>query len=148
MVARLGLLVVASIGAFVSGCADDVVPGSTQGPIATGSDTGGAITTNLVTGLVDDGVAETDDGSGSSADDTGGSTTGTDTGDGTDTGTTGDPPADAQTQSQLVSSGRQMESSSYRMVYTMGQPSQLQPFHSSANYQLHGGLVGANGSPP
>ena len=76
---------------------------------------------------------------------TGGLDTGSDSG---DSGTTGDEPLPGQTQSQLVSSGRTMSSPSFTMVYTLGQPTQTQATHSSTNYRLQGGLVGANGSPP
>ncbi len=67
----------------------------------------------------------------------------------TDTdGTTGDPVLPGQTQSQLVNVGERMASPNYQMVFTLGQPTQTQSTHNSANYRLQGGLIGANGSPP
>jgi hypothetical protein len=62
--------------------------------------------------------------------------------------TTGDPALPGQSQAQLVNVGERMSSANYQMVFTLGQPSQLQSTHNSANYRLQGGLVGANGSPP
>jgi hypothetical protein len=59
-----------------------------------------------------------------------------------------EPAAPGQPASQLVSSGTQMSSPSYTMVYTLGQPTALQSTHSSPSYSVRGGLIGANGSPP
>lgn len=53
-----------------------------------------------------------------------------------------------QTASQLVTAGGRSTSRSYMLLYSVGQPSQLQSTHESASYRLRGGLVGANGSPP
>lgn len=138
------LVVVPLVG---SGCADDVVPG-TSGRDMTSTSTGADSTlTNLVTGLVDEGTAEGV--GGTSGGTTEGTTTSLDTsGDGS-TDTTGEPPGlPSQTQTQLVSSGQQMSSPNHTMVYTIGQPSQLQSTHVSPNYLMQGGLIGANGSPP
>lgn len=79
-----------------------------------------------------------------------GSATGTATAGETEgTTTTGGPEAlPGQTVSQLVSSGDRSTSQSYQLLFTVGQPSQLQSAHESASYRLRGGLVGANGSPP
>lgn len=67
----------------------------------------------------------------------------------TEGATTGGPAAlPGQTVSQLVSAGDRSTSQSYQLVFTVGQPSQLQSTHESASYRLRGGLVGANGSPP
>lgn len=63
-------------------------------------------------------------------------------------GTTGDPVLPGRTHSQLVNVGDSMSSASYQMEFTLGQPSQLQSTHNSANYRMQGGLIGANGSPP
>jgi hypothetical protein len=108
---------------------------STMSASASG-DTSGGMVDDTTMGVVDDT-----------------STSGVDTGsdsesDSGDSGTTGDEPLPGQTQSQLVSSGRTMSSESFTMVYTLGQPTQTQATHSSTNYRLQGGLVGANGSPP
>lgn len=65
-----------------------------------------------------------------------------------DSGTTGEPLAPGQSQAQLVGAGQSMSSASYRMVFTLGQPSQLRSIQQSGSYRLNGGLVGANGSPP
>lgn len=77
----------------------------------------------------------------------GSSTSASTTTDGTES-TTGEPMAPGRTQGQLVGSGERMSSPSYQMESTLGQPSQLQSTHTSANYRLQGGIVGANGSPP
>lgn len=67
----------------------------------------------------------------------------------TEGATTGGPDAlPGQTVSQLVSSGDRSTSQSYQLLFTVGQPSQLQSTHESETYRLRGGLVGANGSPP
>ncbi|XXX80387.1 hypothetical protein WMF30_16610 [Sorangium sp. So ce134] len=41
-----------------------------------------------------------------------------------------------------------MSSPSYRMVFTLGQPTQNQGKTTSPGYRMQGGLVGANGSLP
>jgi len=87
-------------------------------------------------------------------DDTGTTSTGTTTTGDTDTTTTGDTDtttggeAPGQTQSQLVSSGERASNRNFTLVYTFGQPSSLQSTHTSPNFRLQGGLIGANGSPP
>jgi hypothetical protein len=63
-------------------------------------------------------------------------------GGGTAAGSNG-PPA-----TQLVSAGSVATSHSYKMVFTMGQPTQNQSRTTSPSYQMQGGLVGANGSLP
>ncbi len=148
-VTRLGGGVALLLTVSLSGCADDVVPGLTVGQTGSssgGSDTIDAAPSNLVTGVVDEGTSGGSGGSGGSSGNV--DTTGTDTGTTDTTDTTGDPPSTAQTQSQLVSSGQVMSGSRFRMVYTLGQPTQLQSTHSSINYTMQGGLIGANGSPP
>lgn len=62
--------------------------------------------------------------------------------------TTGEVVEPGRSASQLVSAGDRSTSRSYVLVFTVGQPSQLQSTHESASYRLRGGLVGANGSPP
>lgn len=55
----------------------------------------------------------------------------------------GGPPA-----TETVSAGEVSSSSSYRMVYTLGQPTQNQGKTTSPGYRIQGGLAGANGSLP
>jgi hypothetical protein len=128
-----------------SGSADDITTlppvtsaDTTIGDSASGDTGSGSVDTTM--GVVDD----TSTGGVESGSDSG-SESGSDTG---DTGTTGGDPLPGQTQSQLVSSGRTMSSTNFTMVYTLGQPTQTQATHTSTNYRLQGGLVGANGSPP
>jgi hypothetical protein len=47
---------------------------------------------------------------------------------------------------ETVSAGEVSKSSSYQMVFTLGQPTQNQGTTTSSSYRLKGGLVGANGS--
>jgi len=49
---------------------------------------------------------------------------------------------------ETVSAGERSASASYRMVFTLGQPTQNQGAATSPNYRLQGGLQGANGSLP
>jgi len=53
------------------------------------------------------------------------------------------PPA-----TETVTAGEVCKSPSYKMVFTMGQPTQNQEKTTSTSYRLQGGLVGANGSLP
>jgi hypothetical protein len=123
----LALVVVST----ASACADDT-PATT---IDFGDGTAGteAMTSSTTVGAD---TTATDPGSGSA-----GSSAG-------DTETAGDPPLSGQSMSQLVSAGDRSASANYVLVFTVGQPSQLQGTHQSASYVLQGGLVGANGSPP
>ncbi len=50
--------------------------------------------------------------------------------------------------SDVVSAGKVVSSPSYRMVFTLGQPTQNQGKTTSPSYRMQGGLVGANGSLP
>ncbi|MCY1054700.1 hypothetical protein [Nannocystis sp. SCPEA4] len=75
-------------------------------------------------------------------------TTTTDTTDTTDTdSTTGDPVA-GKSITQTVNSGTIASSPNFRMVFTLGQPTQNQGVYTSNNFRLQGGLIGANGNPP
>ena len=65
-----------------------------------------------------------------------------------DTSTTGEEVVPGQSMNQLVTAGERSTSPNYTLVYTFGQPSSLQSTHQSTNYTIHGGLIGANGSPP
>jgi hypothetical protein len=85
--------------------------------------------------------------------DTDTSTTGTSTGDdSTSTGDTDDTTTGVEVTgrsvSQTVNAGHLVQSPNFRLVFTMGQPTQNQATTSSPNFKLRGGLVGANGSPP
>jgi hypothetical protein len=50
--------------------------------------------------------------------------------------------------SDTVSAGSVAKSPSYKMIFTMGQPTQNQSTTKSTSYRMQGGLVGANGSLP
>lgn len=122
-------------------CGDDATMATTN-PFGTGD-----VDTSPIT------YSMPDTGEGSTtavADDTGMGTTATEPDGTSSTGddTTGGEVLPGQPASQLVSSGERASSRSYSVVYTMGQPSSLQSTHQSSNYTLHGGLIGANGSPP
>jgi hypothetical protein len=49
---------------------------------------------------------------------------------------------------QLVNGGGVVQSSNYRMVFTVGQPTPQQTTTTSATYRMRGGLIGATGTPP
>jgi hypothetical protein len=49
---------------------------------------------------------------------------------------------------QLVNAGSVVSNDQYQMVLTLGQPSLSQQETTSPQYQMQGGLVGANGSVP
>jgi hypothetical protein len=53
------------------------------------------------------------------------------------------PPA-----TELVGAGDVCKSPQYKLVFTMGQPTQNQTKTTSPSYRLQGGLIGANGSLP
>ncbi|KYF64871.1 hypothetical protein BE15_28655 [Sorangium cellulosum] len=53
-----------------------------------------------------------------------------------------------RTASDVVSAGQVVRSPGYRMVFTLGQPTQNQGKTTSPSYRMQGGLVGANGSLP
>ena len=50
--------------------------------------------------------------------------------------------------SEMVNAGETCTSPSYRMVFTLGQPTQNQGTTTSPSYRMQGGLIGANGSLP
>jgi hypothetical protein len=60
----------------------------------------------------------------------------------------GAAPESVPTGHDNVSAGELSVSNHYRLVWTMGQPSQNQQTATSTNYRLQGGLVGVNGSEP
>lgn len=156
-------LVVAMIGGLVTAaCADDATAvtvtaagtGSTTGttdepttavPTTTAPDT---TTTNTT------GVPTTTDTSGTTSSTTTESTTTTTTTTDTttDTSTTTDTTTGSEvvgrSVSQTVNSGLVASSPGFKMVFTLGQPTQNQGVYNSTNFRLQGGLVGANGNPP
>jgi hypothetical protein len=149
---RAGVLAFAVSVAVACG-GDDAVrtEGSASATASTtGIDTGSSSVT--LTTSVSVGDTGPTDSSATADDSTDDGSTGSDTDGATDTGLdeTGDPPVarEGQTATQLVSAGTQASSSSYSVVFTIGQPSKLQSTHDSTNYRLQGGLIGANGSPP
>lgn len=58
----------------------------------------------------------------------------------------GSNPARGHTGTEVVSGGKYMKSDKYRMIYTIGQPSQIQSTVKSDKYRMQGGIVGATGS--
>lgn len=143
------LLLAAVLGG--SACGDDTSV-TTAGPDSestTGTDTTPStitITTlDTTTDTPTTGVDTTETASSTGPDSTSTGADSTSTGD--DTTTTG-PEVGGQTVNQLVSAGERSSSPNYTLVYTFGQPSQLQSTHDSTNYRIQGGLIGANGSPP
>lgn len=106
---------------------------TTTAPTTTEPDSTGPIT--ATTGSTTDTTsADTDTDTGTS----------TDTDTGTDTGTE----VMGRSVSQMVNSGTVATSPSFRMVFTMGQPTQNQGVYASPSFRLQGGLIGANGNPP
>ena len=78
------------------------------------------------------------------------STTGTTdstTGTTTDSTTTGAELV-GKSVTQTVNGGTVATSANFRMVFTLGQPTQNQGVYNSTNFRLQGGLIGANGNPP
>lgn len=127
--------------AMAAGCADDNAVATTE-PVDTTGTESSPITFSM---------SDTSAGTTEVADDTGTGTSTTTTGDTSTTGddtTTGGEAIPGQTVSQLVSAGERTSSRAYTLVYTLGQPSSLQSIHQSNNYSIHGGLIGANGTPP
>lgn len=58
------------------------------------------------------------------------------------------PAAKGRSAGDLVSAGQVSKSPGYKMIYTLGQPSQNQGKMSSPKFRVQGGLVGASGSLP
>ncbi len=76
-------------------------------------------------------------------------TTGTtDTTTDTDTDTTTGAEVVGKSVTQTVNGGTVAASTNFRMVFTLGQPTQNQGVYNSTNFRLQGGLIGANGNPP
>ncbi|WP_438019687.1 hypothetical protein WMF18_11710 [Sorangium sp. So ce315] len=59
----------------------------------------------------------------------------------------GTAPARVRT-SETVTAGEVAKSARYRMVFTLGQPTQNQSTTTSPRYRMQGGLIGATGSLP
>ncbi len=141
---RRGRAVLLSLAVLVGvACGDDTTV-TTAGPEDTESTTGGSGPSTITITTVDPTEGTTTTG----VDSTDSATTADTTTTGDDTTTTGGEVIPGQTINQLVSSGERTASDNYTLVYTFGQPSQLQSSHDSANYHIRGGLIGANGSPP
>jgi hypothetical protein len=49
---------------------------------------------------------------------------------------------------QLVNGGDTVKSPGYKMIFTLGQPTQNQNKTTSPGYRMQGGLIGANGTLP
>lgn len=62
-------------------------------------------------------------------------------------GTTGDGQA-GKSVTQTVNGGTVASSANYRMVFTLGQPTQNQGVYMSKNFRIQGGLIGASGETP
>ncbi|HZF51399.1 MAG TPA: hypothetical protein VE093_22235 [Polyangiaceae bacterium] len=117
--AALGLLALAAIASAGTGCGGDEGTGATTTTTSTSSGGGGA-------------GGEGGAGGGGGGGGAGGSSAG-------DLG----PSA-----SETVSAGEVSKSAKYKMVFTLGQPTQNQGQSSSPAYRMQGGIIGANGSLP
>jgi len=153
-----GLVVL--IAAFAnSGCGDDV-PITTETGTETGSSSGSTTTTTTTTEPTTTEPTTTGPTTGTTATGTDSSTTvtttGPTTGSTTDATTGTSSTTDTTTGnellgksvSQTVNGGAVATSPNFRMVFTLGQPTQNQGTYTSTSFRLQGGLVGANGSPP
>jgi len=120
------------------------VPTTTDTPPPTTTDTPPPTTTDPTD--TDTTVGVTDTTVGTDTDTTVGTDTDTTVGPDTDTTTGGELPGKSVTQT--VNGGTVASSTNFRMVFTLGQPTQHQGVYSSANFRLQGGLIGANGNPP
>lgn len=56
--------------------------------------------------------------------------------------------AHSEGATETVNAGGVAASPSYKMVFTLGQPTQNQQTTSSPTYRMQGGLIGANGTLP
>lgn len=136
---RIGMCLGASLllGAIASAC------GGTEGTSGTSSETttsGSSTTTQSSTNT---------GGSGGTGTGTGGTGT-TTSGSGGTGGTGGGPVAGGHgpPASQLVNGGDVVKSPGYKMVFTLGQPTQNQTKTTSPGYRMQGGLIGATGTLP
>ena len=117
----------------------------------TSTDTGTTTTTTdpTTTTTTDPTTTTTDPTTGTTTSTTTGTTSTTDPTD-TDTDTDTDTGGElvGRSVTQTVNSGTMAVSPNFRMVFTMGQPTQNQGVYTSNNFRLQGGLIGANGNPP
>lgn len=121
-------------------------PATTDLPTTTSSTTDLPTTDTSMTSPVTSSTTETDtDTTGTTTHDTSSTTTTGETDTDTDTG--GDELV-GRSVTQTVNGGTVASSPNFRMVFTIGQPTQNQGTYKSDNFRLQGGLVGANGSPP
>jgi len=93
-------------------------------------------------------VTTTDTTTGTTDTTTGTTDTTTDSTTGTTTDTTTGAELVGKSVTQTVNGGTVASSPGFRMVFTIGQPTQNQGVYTSANFRLQGGLIGANGNPP
>ncbi len=122
------------------------IPTTTDGSSTGTSTTDSSSTTSPVTSSTTGTDTDTTGGTETTGDTTGGTgTTGETTG---DTDTTGGSELMGRSVSQTVNGGTVAKSTNFRMVFTIGQPTQNQGTYTSDNFRLQGGLIGANGSPP
>ncbi len=151
-------LVVLMVSFVNSGCGDDVPIGTGTGT-ETGSSSGSTTTTTTdptTTGPTTTGPTTTDTTATGTDSSTSVTTTGPTTGSTTDATTGTSSTTDTTTGnevlgksvSQTVNGGAVATSPNFRMVFTLGQPTQNQGTYTSTSFRLQGGLVGANGSPP
>lgn len=78
----------------------------------------------------------------------GGATSSSSSGTGGTGGTGGSPASDQTAIADLVNAGGVTKSTNFKMISTLGQPTQNQSTTTSPTYRMQGGLVGANGSLP
>jgi hypothetical protein len=116
--AVLGLLALAALASTAIGCGGDD-PENTAGSMSTSSSTSG-------------GGGEGGAGGSGGAGGTGGSS----------------DPDYGPPSSETVSAGEVSKSPKYKMVYTLGQPTQNQGKSISPAHRLQGGVIGATGSLP
>jgi hypothetical protein len=115
----LGLLALAALASTAIGCGGDPAPPSTTTTSTSGPGGGG------------------------------GGGAGGGGGDGGAGGAGGSSSADhGPPSSETVSAGEVSKSPKYKMVYTLGQPTQNQGKSSSPAHRLQGGVIGATGSLP
>ena len=128
------------LGAMAPACGSG---GETTGTSSNSSSSGGGSTTSSAAG--GGGTGGTSGSTSTTSSGTGGTGTGG-TG-GTGTGGAGSgahgPPAN-----QLVNGGDVVTSPGYKMVFTLGQPTQNQTKTTSRGYRMQGGLMGATGTSP
>ena len=117
----------------------DSTLGTSQGPGDDGTSTSGGIEPG--TQGLDSTAAISDSASGSSGSSgSSGTTTSGDTGSSTDTGI---EPAMGHAGFAFVNAGTASTSPNYSMVWTFGQPSQVQNGMTSPGYRIRGGFIGA-----